>query len=118
VLFRSGAADTVTREGRSLAPLLRGDPTAWRTSLLVEYWTDTVFPRVRNMGYRAVRTERYKYIQYLELQGMDELYDLQEDPFELDNLMGTARAAELLPTLQEELARLAAGDTREVKLGR
>jgi len=32
------------------------------------------------MGYRAVRTERWKYIHYLELEGMDELYDLEVDP--------------------------------------
>ena len=32
------------------------------------------------MGYQAVRTERYKYIHYTELSGMDELYDLRSDP--------------------------------------
>jgi len=112
LLELAAAADTVTREGRSLVPLLRGDSIPWRTSVLVEYWTDTVFPRVRNMGYRAIRTDRYKYIRYLELPGMDELYDLQTDPFELENLMGTARGAELLPRLQEELARLSSGDPR------
>ena len=118
LLELAAAADTVTREGRSLVPLLRGDSIPWRTSVLVEYWTDTVFPRVRNMGYRAIRTDRYKYIQYLELQGMDELYDLQVDPFELENLMGTERGRAVLPGLQADLAKLAAGDTRQVKLGR
>lgn len=118
ILEFAGLTDSVRRDGRSLAPLLRGDTVAWRGSVLVEYWTDTVFPRVRNMGYQAVRTDRYKYIHYLELQGMDELYDLQEDPFELDNLMGTAREAELLPSLQAELARLAADDARQKSLGR
>jgi N-acetylglucosamine-6-sulfatase len=106
ILDLAGVADTVRRDGVSLAPLLRGDSVPWRSSVLVEYWTDTVFPRVLNMGYRAVRTERYKYIQYLELEGMDELYDLETDPFELDNLMGTPRASEMLTGLKEELARL------------
>ena len=58
------------------------------------------------MGYQAVRTERHKYIHYLELQGMDELYDLGADPFELNNLMGTEAGKQLLPSLQAELARL------------
>jgi N-acetylglucosamine-6-sulfatase len=58
------------------------------------------------MGYQAVRTERHKYIHYLELQGMDELYDLEADPFELNNLIGTEEGKRLLPSLQAELARL------------
>lgn len=112
ILELAGVTDTVTREGASLVPLLRGDSVPWRSSILVEYYTDTVFPRVRNMGYRAVRTDRYKYIQYLELPGMDELYDLEADPFELDNLIGTGRGQELLPGLQAELNRLSARDGR------
>jgi N-acetylglucosamine-6-sulfatase len=112
ILELAGVTDSVTREGTSLVPLLRGDSVPWRSSILVEYYTDTVFPRVRNMGYQAVRTDRYKYIHYLELPGMDELYDLEAYPFELDNLMGTERGRELLPSLQAELARLSQGDSR------
>ena len=112
VLELAGVADPTRREGRSLVPLLRGEQPSWRTSVLIEYDSDTVFPRIRNMGYRAVRTERYKYIDYLELDGMDEMYDLQADPYELDNLVGSARGRELLPALQAELARLTAGASR------
>ena len=112
VLELAGVADPTPREGRSLVPLLRGEQPSWRTSVLIEYDSDTVFPRIRNMGYRAVRTERYKYIDYLELDGMDEMYDLQADPYELDNLVGSARGRELLPALQAELARLTAGASR------
>jgi arylsulfatase A-like enzyme len=61
------------------------------------------------MGYRAVRTERHKYIDYLELEGMDELYDLEADPYELDNLIGTAAGDTLLPVLRAELDRLRPG---------
>lgn len=42
------------------------------------------------MGYDALRTERYKYIRYRELTGMDELYDLATDPHELENLIDSA----------------------------
>jgi arylsulfatase A-like enzyme len=68
-----------------------------------------VFPRIRNMGYRAVRTDRYKYIDYLELTGVDELYDLKADPYELDNLFGSERGRAVLPALQAELLRLTDG---------
>jgi N-acetylglucosamine-6-sulfatase len=106
ILELAGIADSVHREGRSLVPLLRGDQPPWRQSVLLEYWSDTVFPRILTMGYQAVRTERYKYIHYLELPGMDEIYDLETDPFEMDNLVGSDAGRLLLPTLQQELARL------------
>ncbi|MBM3739357.1 MAG: DUF4976 domain-containing protein [Acidobacteria bacterium] len=57
-----------------------------REELLLEYFSDTVFPRIRKMGYQAVRTERWKYIHYKDLAGAGELYDLAADPFELNNL--------------------------------
>ena len=106
ILGLAGVADPVPRQGRSLVPLLSGAKPSWRSSILIEYYSDRVFPRMVTMGYQAVRTGRHKYIHYLELEGMDELYDLQADPFEMDNLMGTAAGARLLPGLQAELARL------------
>ena len=87
-------------------PLLRGDKVPWRQSILVEYRSDTVFPRIRDMGYQAVRTARHKYIHYLELPGMDELYDLEADPYEMSNLIDTPQGQALLPALQAELERL------------
>lgn len=92
--------------GRSLVPLLRGEQVPWRRSFLIEYFSDKVFPRVRNMGYQAVRGERYKYIHYTELTGMDELYDLQTDPYELDNVIHQAKYQPALEELRQELGRL------------
>jgi len=103
VLALAGVADTAPRDGVSLVPLFAGGTPPWRTSLLIEYYSDTVFPRMLTMGYEAVRTDRYKYIRYTELPGMDELYDLQADPYEMDNLMGSPRAEALLPELKAEL---------------
>jgi N-acetylglucosamine-6-sulfatase len=93
-------------QGRSFVPVLAGRATGWRSSFLVEYYTDTVFPRVRNMGYVAVRTERHKLIHYLELQDMDELYDLEADPFEQRNLIADPAAAAALAAMRTELANL------------
>lgn len=106
ILALAGVKDTVRRHGASLLPVLDGSATSWRSSVLVEYYTDQVFPRTLTMGYQAVRTDQHKYIHYLELQGMDELYDLQADPFELNNLMGTDEGRRLLPALESELSRL------------
>lgn len=90
-------------QGKSLLPVIKGTATDWRNAILIEYYSDIVFPRIANMGYRAVRTERYKYIQFKELQDMDELYDLQEDPYELHNLNNEPASAELLENMKKEL---------------
>jgi arylsulfatase A-like enzyme len=74
--------------------------------MLVEYFSDTVFPRIRNMGYYAVRTSRWKYIHYREIEGADELYDLRSDPFELENRVNDGKAP--LRELKAQLERLLA----------
>jgi N-acetylglucosamine-6-sulfatase len=94
-------------DGRSLAPLLQGKTARdWRNSFLIEYDTDTVFPRVLNMGYKALRTDRYKYIRYLDLEGMDELYDLRNDPYEMQNLIDDSKHRAELERLRIELDSL------------
>ncbi len=106
VLGMAGITDTVARQGTSLMPLLTGQFAPWRSSVLIEYYSDKVFPRMVTMGYQAVRTERYKYIHYTELSGMDELYDLVADSCEMHNLMGSAAGKAALPGVQLELERL------------
>jgi arylsulfatase A-like enzyme len=101
-----GAPMAQGMHGRSLVPLLRGERAPWRDSLLIEYFSDRVFPWVANMGYQAVRTRRYKYIHYVDLAGMDELYDLDADPYELVNLAGTDAGQPALLQLKPELQRL------------
>ncbi|WP_411278426.1 sulfatase-like hydrolase/transferase [Gemmatimonas sp.] len=87
MLDLGGAFVPTAMDGRSLLRALRNDSTSIRDDMLIEYYSDTEFPRVKGMGYKAVRTDRYKYIRYEELRGMDELYDLQADPYELRNLL-------------------------------
>jgi N-acetylglucosamine-6-sulfatase len=98
--------DLARIDGRSLVPLLRGERPEWRESFLIEYYSDTVFPRILRMGYQAVRTPRFKYIAYRELAGMDELYDLETDPHELENLIDAPRHQATRERLKRELERL------------
>lgn len=93
-------------QGGSLVPLLKGARRGWRNSFLIEYYSDKVFPRIVHMGYKAVRSERWKYIHYLELEGMDELYDLRTDPFEMKNRIEEPSARKALAAMKLELARL------------
>jgi N-acetylglucosamine-6-sulfatase len=53
-----------------------------------------------------VRTERWKYIQYTDLKGMDELYDLKKDPYEMKNLINDSSASKELKEMKAELAQL------------
>ena len=64
------------------------------------------FVRVRDMGYKAVRGKRYKYIQYVGLGGMDELYDLENDPYELENLAELEHAQPIIREMREQLVLL------------
>ena len=87
VLEIAGVKPDHPMHGRSLVPLLRAETAGWRKSFLIEYFSDTTMPRMSHMGYQALRTERWKYIHYTELEGMDELYDLSTDPYEMHNVI-------------------------------
>lgn len=105
----AGAPPTKQMDGRSLVPLLLGKKVPWRNSFPIEYFSDKVFPRVLLMGYQSVRTERWSYIHYVDLEGMDELYDLRADPYQMKNLIADPSAQPALKSLKDELARLLKG---------
>ena len=94
-------------QGRSVLPLIQGSntPIPWRTSFLVEYFSDKVFPRVKNMGYQAVRTDGWMYIHYTDIDNSDELYDLHWDPYEMKNLFSEPAAQGPLLKMQMELVK-------------
>ncbi len=102
----AGLAPGPAIDGRSLVSVLEGSVAGWRRSFLIGYTSDTVFPRIERMGYDAVRTEHHKYVRFRELVGMDEIYDLDADPYELQNLIGSAQEPELRAELGRELERL------------
>jgi N-acetylglucosamine-6-sulfatase len=61
---------------------------------------------MQNMGYQAVRTPQWKYIRYTDLENMDELYDLNADPYELQNLIDRPEHRAKLSQLRQELTAL------------
>jgi N-acetylglucosamine-6-sulfatase len=98
-------------QGRSLLPLFRKQKRAWRKSILIEYWAEQAMPWLVGMTYKAVRTDRHKYIRWLNRSRngeLDELYDLERDPWELKNLAASRAGAPLRSKLQRELKRLVA----------
>jgi arylsulfatase A-like enzyme len=93
-------------QGRSLLPLLAGRREGWRTSFLIEYFAESAMPWLVGMTYKAVRTERHKLIHWVHRDSVDELYDLQRDPYELTNVIGEPAYTGAARELRAELARL------------
>lgn len=103
VLELGGAPIPEAMHGRSLLPLFRNPNAPWRKGFLAEYFLEPGFPR--HPSWQAVRTDRWKYIHYTELQGMDELYDLKADRYEMKNLIGDPAAAGPLRDLKADLEK-------------
>jgi N-acetylglucosamine-6-sulfatase len=95
-------------QGRSLVPLMNGDSTEWRRSFLAEYYNESAWPWIVGMSYKAVRTERHKLVHWIHKEGVDELYDLERDTYEITNLIRDPAYESVRTELQQELRRLVA----------
>ncbi len=99
-------------QGCSLLPLLQGQRKAgWRKSLLIEYWAENAYPWLVNMTYKAVRTDRYKYIHWVNRAcngELDELYDLEKDPYETVNVAHRLAYRGVRGKMSRELRKLTA----------
>lgn len=91
--------------GASLIPLLKGgQPADWREYLYYHYYDYPAIHQVQR--HDGVRDERYKLIHFYGEKGevnCNELYDLQNDPNELNNLYGNKDYNEIQTRLQEQL---------------
>jgi N-acetylglucosamine-6-sulfatase len=95
-------------QGRSFVPLFRRGAAKWRKSFLVEYYNESAWPWIVGMSYKAVRTERAKLIHWVHKQGVDELYDLQRDPYEIRNIIRQPTYGKVRARLYRELKKLVA----------
>jgi len=97
-------------QGRSLAPLLRGEqPSDWRTSVYYRYYHD---PGHHNTdAHLGVRTATHKLIYYWKKDAY-EMFDIANDPDEQQNLLYPGSVADKPETqakfteLKAELAKL------------
>jgi arylsulfatase A-like enzyme len=78
-------------DGRSLVPLMRGTKQ-WRDGLLLEGWTQ---------HYQALRGERYVYVETDD--DLAELYDTEDDPFEVNNLVNDPTYDSVVAALRKRL---------------
>ena len=92
------------QDGRSVVPLLRGLSTKWRKDFLVEYLGASAFEDGGPPPFRALRTTRWLYVEYLN--GWRELYDLALDPWELWNVAADPAYAGTRNALERRLGEL------------
>jgi arylsulfatase A-like enzyme len=81
----------------------------WRKSFLIEYWAEQALPWLVGMTYKAVRTDRYKYVHWVNrgrAGELDELYDLERDRWELKNLIASPKLVKVRADLKREMRRL------------
>ncbi|MBI1257021.1 MAG: sulfatase-like hydrolase/transferase [Chloroflexi bacterium] len=108
LLDAAGIAVPAEMQGHSILPLLRGKPAQWSDDVFVQISESQVG--------RAVRTHRWKYsVSSPKSDGWKDmnsdnyteefLYDLDSDPYELNNLIGWDSHAEVKTVMRERLLR-------------
>ena len=90
--------------GESFVPVLKNNNAPGRESFLAEYFVEANSPYFAH--WQAVRTKDWKYIHYPALPGMDEVYDLANDPRELRNLISDAAQASRRAMLEQTRLQL------------
>ena len=104
-------------QGISLMPLLKGEhPQDWRSSLYYHFYEYPAEHMVKR--HYGVRTERYKLIHFYDDIDQWELYDLQTDPTEMNNLFDKPGYESIIEKLKQELVGLQTlyGDSIEYRL--
>ena len=92
-------------QGVSLLPLLKGEtPSDWRTSLYYHFYEFPAEHMVKR--HYGVRNDRYKLIHFYNDIDVWELYDLKEDPHELNNVYSDPAYAEVKKQMMHELDSL------------
>ncbi len=92
-------------QGESIRSILRGQtPSDWRKSMYYHYYEYPGWHMVKR--HYGVRTERYKLMHFYYDIDAWELYDLQKDPNELNNVYEDPAYADIITDLKAELKRL------------
>ena len=105
ILELAGIAAPESAEGQSFVPILKSESAPGREAWLYEHFLN--FP-YREPEMYGVRTESHMYIEY-KGRRKPELFDLTNDPRQLNNLMDTSEGALLAAELKKMLIDLQSG---------
>ncbi len=93
-------------QGRSLRPLLEGTETDWRDAFFYEFYRSSMYGGVPTTI--ALRDERWKLITYPGYPEWTELFDLDADSLEMNDVAGDPQRAATRARLEARLAELEA----------
>ncbi len=73
-------------QGRSFLPIIKGAQIEWRKEFFYEYFWERSYPQTPTV--HGIRTEKYSYMRYHGIWDINELYDNENDPDQMNNLIG------------------------------
>jgi len=82
-------------------PLLTDPQHAWRSDFLTEHWSGRP---TDPPAYCSVRNQHFIYVEYAT--GEEEVYDLDADPYQLQNLASDPSYAEMKAQLHDRMVQL------------
>ncbi len=85
MLEAAGVRVPDSMHGRSLLPLASGKAANWRKDFVYEYEWEQDYPYTPTIT--GLRTEQYSFMQYQGIWDISELYDIQKDPGQMNNLL-------------------------------
>ena len=107
MLAIGGVAIPPRMQGCDLSPLLHDAAVEWRSEWFYEHTYNTNPPRRPIAKSEGVRTERWKYIRYIESDPpYEQLFDLKNDAVEEQNLVNVTEYAEVLSDMRARCERL------------
>ena len=100
---KTGVKAPAWMDGRSFVEFMKNPASdeSRRKSLLYEYYWEPAFPQTPTTF--CLRGERFKLIQYHGLWDTDELYDLQSDPSETENLIRSPEHQQQVSQMRQQL---------------
>ncbi|MCL1045041.1 sulfatase [Shewanella electrodiphila] len=104
-LDAAGIEEPDDMQGQSFLPLLTGDEHKWQRNGVYYHYYEYPGAHAVKRHY-AIMTKRYKLIHFYHDIDAWELYDLREDPSELNNLYGNASHKQVQDQLNQELDEL------------
>ncbi len=101
ILEMAGVKIPAQMQGTSFVPLLKNQQVPWRDRIFYEYYWENAFPQTPTQY--AVRTNQYKFIRTQGTWDIDQLFDIQKDPYEVNNLIRNPESREVAKQLNGEL---------------